>query len=81
MCEYVVVSRVALGQVRAMIADMEAADDPVEYVGSLGCLRDNKRMFGCKIIGLNRRIEETEGEIRTYEGHLDIMDIKLESDE
>ncbi|GJT50118.1 hypothetical protein Tco_0989012 [Tanacetum coccineum] len=47
---------------------------------ALGCLRDSKRMMGWKIIGLNQRIEDTEGKIRTFEGHLDIMDVAINSE-
>ncbi|GJW53580.1 hypothetical protein Tco_0097665 [Tanacetum coccineum] len=64
------VAKTALGQVNAMIAEMEAMNDPFEYADSLGCLRDSKRMMGWKIMGLNQRIEDTEGEIKTFEGHL-----------
>nr|GFA30530.1 hypothetical protein [Tanacetum cinerariifolium] len=58
------------GQVNAMIAEMEAMDDPFEYADCLGCLKDSKRILGWKIMGLNKRIEDTDGEIRTFEGHL-----------
>ncbi|GKB24541.1 hypothetical protein Tco_0863942 [Tanacetum coccineum] len=47
------------GQVNAMIAKMEAMDDPFEYADSLGCLKDSKRILGWKIMGLNQRIEDT----------------------
>nr|GFD40563.1 hypothetical protein [Tanacetum cinerariifolium] len=30
-------------------------------------------------MGLNQKIEDTEGEIRTFEGHLDIMDAAINS--
>ncbi|GJU39470.1 hypothetical protein Tco_1192427 [Tanacetum coccineum] len=69
------VAKTALGQVNAMIVEMEAMNDPFKYADSLGCLRDSKM-----IIGLNQRIEDTEGEIKTFEGHLDIMDATINSD-
>ncbi|GJW42206.1 hypothetical protein Tco_0071005 [Tanacetum coccineum] len=47
---------------------------------ALGCLRDSKRMIGWKIMGLNQRIEDTKGEVRTFEGHLDIMDAAINSE-
>ncbi|GKD71290.1 hypothetical protein Tco_1325380 [Tanacetum coccineum] len=74
------IAKSALGQVNAMIAEMEAMDDPFEYADSLGCLKDSKRILGWKIMGLNQRIEDTEGEIRTFEGHLDIMDAAINSE-
>ncbi|GJW74535.1 hypothetical protein Tco_0133905 [Tanacetum coccineum] len=74
------VAKTALGQVNAMIAEMEAMNDPFEYADSLGCLRYSKRMRGWKIMGLNKRIEDTEGEIRTFQGHLDIMDATINSE-
>ncbi|GKA49448.1 hypothetical protein Tco_0742521 [Tanacetum coccineum] len=80
LCDEVNVAKTALGQVNAMIAEMEAMNDPFEYADSLGCLRDSKRMIGWKIMGLNQRIEDTEGEIRTFEGHLDIMDAAINSE-
>ncbi|GJU68793.1 endonuclease [Tanacetum coccineum] len=40
------VAKSALGQVNAMIAEMEAMDDPFEYADSLGCLKDSKRILG-----------------------------------
>nr|GEZ56109.1 hypothetical protein [Tanacetum cinerariifolium] len=64
-----------------MIVEMEAMDDPFEYADSLGCLKDIKRILGWKIMGLNQRIEDTEGEIRTFEGHLDIMDAIINSEQ
>ncbi|GKC25096.1 hypothetical protein Tco_1027246 [Tanacetum coccineum] len=73
-------AKTALGQVNAMIAEMEAMNDTFEYADSFGCLRDSKRMMGWKIMGLNQRIGDTEGEIRTFEGHLDIMDAAMNSE-
>nr|GEU52935.1 hypothetical protein [Tanacetum cinerariifolium] len=55
------IAKIALGQVNAMIAKMEAVEDPFEYADSLGCLKDSKRILGWKIMGLNQRIEDTEG--------------------
>nr|GEW38250.1 RNA-directed DNA polymerase, eukaryota [Tanacetum cinerariifolium] len=49
-------------EVNAMIAEMEAMDDPFEYADSLGCLKDSKRILGWKIMGLNQRIEDTGGD-------------------
>nr|GEY64169.1 hypothetical protein [Tanacetum cinerariifolium]GEY66943.1 hypothetical protein [Tanacetum cinerariifolium] len=74
------IAKSALGQVNVMIVEMEAMDDSYEYADSLGCLRDSKRILGWKIIGLNQRIEDTEGEIRTFEGHMDIMDAAINSE-
>nr|GEV80198.1 hypothetical protein [Tanacetum cinerariifolium] len=74
------ITKSSLGQVNAMIAEMKAMDDPFEYADSLGCLKDSKRILGWKIMGLNRRIEDTKGEIRIFEGHLDIMDASINSE-
>nr|GEU70501.1 retrovirus-related Pol polyprotein from transposon TNT 1-94 [Tanacetum cinerariifolium] len=59
------VIKIALGQVNAMIAEMKVMNDPFEHAEYLGCLRDRKRMLGWKIMGLNQRIKDTEGELRT----------------
>nr|GEU74480.1 hypothetical protein [Tanacetum cinerariifolium] len=40
------IAKSALGQVNAMIAEMESMDDPFEYADSLGCLKDSKRILG-----------------------------------
>ncbi|GKD95662.1 hypothetical protein Tco_1379559 [Tanacetum coccineum] len=40
------IAKNALGQVNAMIAEMEAMDDPFKYADSLGCLKDSKRILG-----------------------------------
>ncbi|GJZ21424.1 hypothetical protein Tco_0558463 [Tanacetum coccineum] len=80
LCDEVYVAKTALGQVNAMIAEMEAMNDLFEYADSLGCLRDSKRIMGWKIMGLKQRIEDTEGKIRTFEGHLDIMDAAINSE-
>ncbi|GKB26449.1 hypothetical protein Tco_0865850 [Tanacetum coccineum] len=74
------VVKTALGQVNAMIAKMEAMNDLFEYADILGCLRDCKRKMGWKIMGLKQRIEDTEGKIRKFEGHLDIMDATINSE-
>nr|GEY55262.1 hypothetical protein [Tanacetum cinerariifolium] len=74
------IAKSALDQVNAMIAEMEAMGDPFEYADSLGCLKDSKRILGWKIMGFNQRIEDTEGEIRNFEGHLDIMDASINSE-
>nr|GEU34845.1 hypothetical protein [Tanacetum cinerariifolium] len=74
------IAKIALGQVNAMIAEMEAMDDSFEFADSLGCLKDSKRILGWKIMGLNQRIEDAEGEIRNFEGHLDIMDVAINSE-
>nr|GEX81301.1 hypothetical protein [Tanacetum cinerariifolium] len=74
------ITKSALGQVNAMIAKIKAMDDPFEYADSLGCLKDSKRILGWKIMGLNQRIKDTEGEIKTFEDHLDIMDATINSD-
>nr|GEY74166.1 retrovirus-related Pol polyprotein from transposon TNT 1-94 [Tanacetum cinerariifolium] len=71
------IAKSALDQMNAMIAEMEAMGDPFEYADSLGCLRDSKRILGWKIMGFNQRIKDTEGEIKTFEGHLDIMDASI----
>nr|GEV34347.1 hypothetical protein [Tanacetum cinerariifolium] len=46
------IAKIALGQVNAMIAEMEAMDDLFEYADSLGCLKDSKRILGWKNIGV-----------------------------
>ncbi|GJY24698.1 hypothetical protein Tco_0398356 [Tanacetum coccineum] len=59
LCDEVNIANNALGQVNAMIAEMEDMDDPFEYADSLCCLKDSKRILGWKIMGLNQRIEDT----------------------
>nr|GFA97420.1 hypothetical protein [Tanacetum cinerariifolium] len=38
------IEKIALGQVNAMIAEIEAIDDPFEYADSFGCLKDSKKI-------------------------------------
>nr|GEV81395.1 hypothetical protein [Tanacetum cinerariifolium] len=40
------ITKSALGQMNAMIAEMEAMNDPFEYADSLGCLKDSKSILG-----------------------------------
>ncbi|GJV90071.1 hypothetical protein Tco_1534009 [Tanacetum coccineum] len=67
-------------KVSAMIAEMEAMNDPNEYFDSLICLRDSRRMGNDKLLLLNESIVGVEEEISTLEAHLEIMDAAINSE-
>ncbi|GJS80300.1 hypothetical protein Tco_0730181 [Tanacetum coccineum] len=71
----------SLAQVRAMVAEMEAANDPDEHYDSLRCLRGSWRIGEDKLRGLNETIAAAEDEISTLESHLEIMDAAINSDD
>nr|GEV54371.1 hypothetical protein [Tanacetum cinerariifolium]GEW26656.1 hypothetical protein [Tanacetum cinerariifolium] len=70
-------ARSSLAQVNAMIAEMEAMNDPEEYFDILMCLRDSKRMWNERLMGLNESIAAAEEEINTLEAYLEIMDAAI----
>ncbi|GJU76545.1 hypothetical protein Tco_1273615 [Tanacetum coccineum] len=72
---------VSLAQVRAMVTEMEAANDPDEYYDSLRCLRESWRIGEDKLRGLNETIAAAEDKISTLESHLEIMDAAINSDD
>ncbi|GJV66232.1 hypothetical protein Tco_1477060 [Tanacetum coccineum] len=61
-------------KVNVMIVDMEAMNDPDEYLDSLMCLKDSRRMGNDKLLLLNESIAGVEEEISTLEAHLEIID-------
>ncbi|GKD09084.1 hypothetical protein Tco_1188769, partial [Tanacetum coccineum] len=73
--------RSSLAQVRAMVAEMEAANDLDEYYDSLRCLRESWRIGEDKLRGLNETIAAAEDEISTLELHLETMDTAINFDD
>ncbi|GJY63435.1 hypothetical protein Tco_0464895 [Tanacetum coccineum] len=73
--------RSSLAQVRAMVAEMEAANDLDEYYDSLRCLRESWRIGEDKLRGLNETIAAAEDEISTLESQLEIMDAAINSND
>nr|GEV37194.1 hypothetical protein [Tanacetum cinerariifolium] len=70
-------ARSSLAHVRAMVAEMEAANDQDEYYDSLRCLRDSWRIGKDTLGVLNESIAATEEEIFFLESHLEIMDAAI----
>ncbi|GKA90570.1 hypothetical protein Tco_0812440 [Tanacetum coccineum] len=73
--------RSLLAQVRAIVTEMEAVNDPDEYYDSLRCLRESWKIREDKLKGLNETIAVAEDEISTLESHLEIMDAAINSDD
>nr|GEY07327.1 hypothetical protein [Tanacetum cinerariifolium] len=60
-------------QLTALIAEMEAFDDPKELFDTLMGLRDNIRVEEAKLAGLNYLITQEEEEIEMKEAQLEVM--------
>ncbi|GJY77301.1 hypothetical protein Tco_0482417 [Tanacetum coccineum] len=67
-------SRNLLGQLNALIAEMEAFDDPGEVFDTLMGLRDDKRVEETELIGLNELITQAEEEVEMKEAQVEAMD-------
>ncbi|GJX12308.1 hypothetical protein Tco_0204066 [Tanacetum coccineum] len=78
--KYMKGARSSLSHVNAMIVEMEAMNDPDEYLDSLMCLRDSRRMGNDKLLLLNESIVGVEEEISTLEAHLEIIDAAINSE-
>ena len=62
-----------IAQLNALIAEMEAFEDPEEVNDSLMGLREDRRLETAKLGGLNNLITEAEDEIEMKEGQLEAM--------
>ncbi|GKD16275.1 hypothetical protein Tco_1205433 [Tanacetum coccineum] len=80
MCDEAQQSRNRLAQLNAMIAVMEAMDDPDEVYDSLRCLREDRRAENDKLIGLNAFVADVEEDIDMKEGHIQMLEAAGESD-
>ncbi|GJX85888.1 hypothetical protein Tco_0336662, partial [Tanacetum coccineum] len=60
-------SRNMIGQLTALVAEIEAFDDPREVFDTLMGLRDNIRVEEAKLVGLNDLITQAEEEIEMKE--------------
>ncbi|GKB75150.1 hypothetical protein Tco_0936562, partial [Tanacetum coccineum] len=60
-------------QLNALIAEMEAFDDPGEVFDTLMRLRDDVRVEDAKLMGLNDLIAQAEEEIEMKEGQLEVV--------
>ncbi|GJV49659.1 hypothetical protein Tco_1439871 [Tanacetum coccineum] len=66
-------SRNMIGQLTALVADMEAFDDPGEVFDTLMGLRDDIPVEEAKLAGLNDLITQAEKEIEMKEAQLEVM--------
>ncbi|GJR06736.1 hypothetical protein Tco_0529720 [Tanacetum coccineum] len=66
-------SRNMIGQLTALVAEMEAFDDPGEVFDTLMGLRDDIRVEEAKLAGLNDLITQAEEEIEMKEAQLEVM--------
>ncbi|GJW70664.1 hypothetical protein Tco_0127581 [Tanacetum coccineum] len=64
-------SRNMIGQLTALVAEMEAFDDPGEVFDTLMRLRDDIRVEEAKLVGLNDLITQAEEEIKMKEAQLE----------
>nr|GFA32360.1 hypothetical protein [Tanacetum cinerariifolium]GFB40488.1 hypothetical protein [Tanacetum cinerariifolium] len=76
-------SRTCLAKLNAMIAKMEATDDPTDVYedvyDSLMCLRDDKRAENDKLMLLNEVIIAAEEDIGRKEAHVEIIKVAISS--
>ncbi|GJU88773.1 hypothetical protein Tco_1301196 [Tanacetum coccineum] len=61
------------GQLTALVAEMEAFNDPGEVFDTLMGLRDDIRVEEAKLAGVNVLITDAEEEIMLKEGQLEAM--------
>nr|GEU49281.1 hypothetical protein [Tanacetum cinerariifolium] len=75
MWEEVLTCRNQTSQLNALIAEMEAFDDPGEVFDTLMGLRDDVRVEDAKLMGLNDLIAQAKEEIEIKEAQLEVMSI------
>ncbi|GKE52379.1 hypothetical protein Tco_1487535, partial [Tanacetum coccineum] len=63
-----------MAQLNALIAEMEAFDNPGEVFDTLMGLRDDVRVEDAKLIRLNDLIAQAEEEIEMKEAQLEVVD-------
>ncbi|GJV62239.1 hypothetical protein Tco_1468339 [Tanacetum coccineum] len=66
-------SRNLIGQLNALIAEMEALEDQGEMFDTLMDLRDDREAANTKLQGLNALIAQAEEEIKTKEAQIEAM--------
>ncbi|GKD24901.1 hypothetical protein Tco_1231115 [Tanacetum coccineum] len=66
-------SRNLIGQLNALITEMEALEDQGEMFDTLMDLRDDKEAANTKLLGLNALITQAEEEIETKEAQIEAM--------
>ncbi|GKB81340.1 hypothetical protein Tco_0948235 [Tanacetum coccineum] len=66
-------SRNMIGQLTALVAEIEDFDDPGEVFNTLIGLRDDIRVDEAKLAGLNNLITQAEEEIEMKEAQLEVM--------
>nr|GEV71291.1 hypothetical protein [Tanacetum cinerariifolium] len=67
-----------IAQLNALIAEMEAFDDPGEVFDTLMCLRDDVRVEQAKLMGLNELVTQAEEEIEMNEAQLEIAMVEVD---
>ncbi|GKA52085.1 hypothetical protein Tco_0745281, partial [Tanacetum coccineum] len=72
MREEVQTCRNQTAQLNALIAEMEAFEDPDEVFDTLMGLRDDVRVEDAKLMGLNDLIAQAEEEIEMKEAQLEV---------
>ncbi|GKE31416.1 hypothetical protein Tco_1450738 [Tanacetum coccineum] len=60
-----------IGQLTALVVEIEAFDDPGEVFDTLMGLRDDIRVEEAKLVGLNDLITQAEEEIKMKEAQLE----------
>ncbi|GKE05367.1 hypothetical protein Tco_1397385 [Tanacetum coccineum] len=63
-----------IAQLNALIAEMEAFDDPGEVFDTLMGLRDDVRVENAKLMGLNELVAQAEEDIEMNEGQPEVAD-------
>ncbi|GJX79170.1 hypothetical protein Tco_0327319 [Tanacetum coccineum] len=67
-------SRNLIGQLNALIAELEALEDHGEVYDMLMCLKDDKVVENNKLVGLNDLITYVEEDSEAKEAHVEIME-------
>ncbi|GJV23162.1 hypothetical protein Tco_1375857 [Tanacetum coccineum] len=73
MCEEANTTRNLVGQLNALIAEMEALEDQGELFDTLMDLKDDREGANTKLQGLNALIAQAEQEIKTKEAQVQAM--------
>nr|GEW25467.1 hypothetical protein [Tanacetum cinerariifolium] len=66
-----------IAQLNALIAKMEAFDDPGEVFDTLMCLRDDVRVEHAKLMGLNELVTQAEEDIKMNEAQLEVAMVEV----
>ncbi|GJZ31846.1 hypothetical protein Tco_0576893 [Tanacetum coccineum] len=70
-------ARDCIATLHVMICEMKAMDDNLVVFDSLDCLKESKQLENNKLKALSDLIAQTEEAICVKEGHMDVMDLKI----